>query len=195
MYQEFFDKLSKIKYKGESIVLNNVYPSLIESLFEFPNGIQIIGGRDLDYEARNCEYHISGSAYYGTCTFTRLTGPIKKEEKKEDVYKRTSFEFKGRLIENVPSVVDCDENTLKTLVDNGVLFLYYICFQHYNITKMIPFYAREELDVRRRALSIWGSYDDIKSGEDVEDIKSRFKESFKNSYEISNTYYVLDWEN
>ena len=60
---------------------------------------------------------------------------------------------------------------------------------------MIPFYAREELDVRRRALSIWGSYDDIKSGEDVEDIKSRFKESFKNSYEISNTYYVLDWEN
>jgi hypothetical protein len=187
------EQVEKLIYKEDEVKVVNVYPSLLEKIFDCD--MDIIGGRDLDYEGKTNEYYFLGSAYYGNCIITKLNGKQKpKEEKKvEDVYTRTSFYNKGRLIENVPPVVECDETTLKELIENGTLKLYYIFFNRYS-TEMIPFYAKGEWDVRLRALSIWGSYDDIKTEEQVLKIKKSNEEIFKRCYYFSEKKYVLSWE-
>ena len=187
------EKVNSLTYKEDEVKVTNVSPSLLEEIFDC--NMDIIGGRDFDYEGKTKEYYFLGSAYYGNCTITKLNGEQKpKEEKKiEDGYTRTSFYHRGRLIENVPPVVNCDENTLKELVDNGTLKLFYIFFNRCS-TEMIPFYAKEEWDVRLRALSIWGQYDDIKTEEQVLKIKESNEDIFKRCYYFSEKKYVLSWE-
>lgn len=187
------EQVNSLIYKEDEVKVINVSPSLLEEIFDC--NMDIIGGRDFDYEGKTKDYYFLGSAYYGNCTITKLNGKQKpKEEKKiEDNFTRTSFSHRGRLIENVPPVVECDETTLKKLVDNGTLKLYYIFFNHYS-TEMIPFYAKGEWDVRLRALSIWGSYDDIKTEEQVLKIKESNEDIFKRCYYFSKKKYVLSWE-
>lgn len=196
--KEIFDKVKSLKYKNDEITLVNVYPSLIEDIFDFPKGIDIIGGRDLDYEAENNEYYINGSAYYGKCTFTKKNGierPIKEIKTSNDnKYTRTSFEKDGRLIENVPSVIECSLENLDELIKEHNLKLFYICFNGYCNSTLTRFYAKDERDVRLRALSIWGRYDDIKTEEQVKEIRDKYKDIFSRSYKIEDKFYVLDWK-
>ena len=196
--KEIFDKVKSLKYKNDEITLVNVYPSLIEDIFDFPKGIDIIGGRDLDYEAENNEYYISGSAYYGKCTFTKKNGierPIEEiKTSNDDKYTRTSFEKDGRLIENVPSVIECSLENLDELIKEHNLKLFYICFNGYCNSTLTRFYAKDERDVRLRALSIWGRYDDIKTEEQVKEIRDKYKDIFSRSYKIEDKFYVLDWQ-
>lgn len=186
------EKLAALKYKDDSIVVKDVYPSMLEDMFHFINDIQIIGGRDLDYEGETLDYIIGGSAYYGTCTFTKKRGEERPKEIEENVYTRTSFTYNDREINNVPPAVECSEQDLVELKNRKDLFQYYICFNSYGKSKMTLFYAKDEVDVRRRALSIWGRYDDIKTGEKVEELKQKYADRFNASYTISNKVYVLE---
>ena len=145
--KEILLKVEALKYKDEEVTLTGVYPSLLEEIFNCE--MEIDGGRDFDYHCEFRGYEFSGSAYYGNCTVTKLTGKEKPKEdfpKQENVYTRTSFVRQNRLIENVPPVVDCTEETLKDLVNQGILHLYYIAFNN-GSSRLIPFYAKKEYDV------------------------------------------------
>lgn len=188
--------LKTLKYKDDSVKLSNIVPLDIDDYFtaELPHGVDIIGGRDFDYSASTSKYEIFGSAYYGTVTITLKVGKKKPKEKTEDIYTRTSFERYGSIVENVKPVVECDSATRDSLVEQGILHLFYICFSSRGETTLYPFYAVSENDVRLRALSIWGSYDDIMSNAKVEELQKKYGDSFSRCYHIS-TYktFVLDW--
>lgn len=195
--EEILESLKTLKYKDDSITLRDVYPSLLESVLNLPNGFDVeSAGRDLDYGAETNGYEFSGSAYYGYCHVTKISGPERPKEEKadenENVYTRTSFYRDGRLIKDVPSVVKCNKELRDELLKNGTLKLFYICLGS-SYCEMIPFYVKNEWDARLRALSIWGRYDDIKTAEEVEEIKLKMGKDFDRSYSISKNYYVLDW--
>ena len=195
MENKVLEKIKTLKHKDESIKLSGVYPWLLEQELDLLDGITIIGGRDFDYYAETPIYHIDGSAYYGTATVTLKSKTKLQEENKgsENIYTRTSFEFHGKMITDIPEVVECNDETLKELIGKGVLQLYYIGFKCYDYMQLIPFYAVSEGDVRRRALSIWGRYDDIKSDREVEDIEIRYADVFPYLYKVSEKQFVLNW--
>ena len=198
--KEILQKVNGLKYKDDTVKLSYVYPALLESLFDFNGaGISLIGGRDFDYEGETKDYHFSGSAYYGTCTVTKKYGKEKPKEEVVDVYKRTSFEFKGKMIENVPPAIlleKADEALRQKINEkNSGYKLWYISFAGYvGHATLYPFYAKGELDVRRRALSIWGRYDDIKTAEYIEGCKETYGKDFKRFYGINSDTYVLIYE-
>ena len=198
--KEIVEKVTGLKYKDETTKLFCVYPSLLESLFDFNgSGISPIGGRDLDYEGETADYYFSGSAYYGTCTVTKKYGKAKPKKESVDVYARTSFEFKGKMIENVPPAILLEkaDEALRQKINEGNsgYKLWYISFVGYvGSATLYPFYAKGEWDVRKRALSIWGRYDDIKTAEYVEECKERYGDDFKRFYGISSDAYVLIYE-
>jgi hypothetical protein len=198
--KEIIDKVNGLKYKDETVKLSDVYPSLLESLFDFYGvGISPIGGRDLDYEGETSGYHFLGSAYYGTCTVTKKHGKKKPKEAVVDTHTRKDFMCKGRMIENVPPAIlleKIDEELRRKIADADSGYkLWYISFVRYGgKAELYPFYAKDEWDVRHRALSIWGQYDDIKSTEYVEECKEKYGDNFKRFYGIRSDAYVLVYE-
>ena len=80
------------------------------------------------------------------------------------------------------------------LIKEHNLKLFYICFNGYCNSTLTRFYAKDERDVRLRALSIWGRYDDIKTEEQVKEIRDKYKDIFSRSYKIEDKFYVLDWQ-
>jgi len=190
------NQVTSLKYNGDTVTLVNVYPSMLEELFDFKDGISVEGaGRDLDYGGEAEGYEFSGSAYYGNCHVTKITGPKKPKKEpyvEENRYTRTNFMHKGKEIKNVPPVVECSDELLNELLENGTLKVFYIVFVNYGKSELIKFYAKDEWDVRLRALSIWGCYDAIKTGDKVEElVKDKL---FSYSYYFSDKEYVLDWK-
>ena len=62
------EEINKLKYKGDSINLDNVYPSILEEVlgdFEKPYELN---GYDCDYWVETGKYSISGCMRYGTAT-------------------------------------------------------------------------------------------------------------------------------
>ena len=204
--KEILGKLKTLRYKDDSIILTDVYPAVLESIFDFNGGVRIIGGRDLDYEGETDEYIVSGSAYYGTCEFVKKYGETRPNEemdcvaeipKQEDKYTRTSFEFKGRMIEHVPPAILCSNTMLLKIKQleyksGPKIKMFYIGFSRYGITMLHPFYANNERDVRYRALSIWGKYDDVYTKSDIERRQLEHgDEYFDHFYTIDEKVYVL----
>lgn len=197
--KEIVEKVTGLKYKDETTKLFRVYPSLLESLFDFNgSGISPIGGRDLDYEGETADYYFSGSAYYGTCEVTKKHGKKKPKEVPIDVYTRTSFEFNGRIIKDIPPAIriqDVDEEMRQSVLNkDGDYRLWYISFVSYGIATLHPFYAKSEIDVVNRALSIWNKYDEIKTSALVEEAKERWGKDFSRLYKVQPDVYVLAYE-
>lgn len=121
------EELKKLKYEEDCITLNNVFPiKIAEALNGTSNDIDIIGGRDLDYEGNFGNYYINGSAFYGSCSIYLKNGLKKPEE--ELIKKETESIYPIR--ENV------SEEELKELLEKGILkkfYLFHFCNGPYNI--------------------------------------------------------------
>lgn len=185
------EALSTLKYYEDMVTITGVCPCDIEEYFNID--VVLEGGRDFDYYASTDKYSINGSAFYGKVEITLTVGKERpnEEETNNDIYTRTSFVLHGQTIKNVKPVVECDDETRDSLVAQGILHQYYICFSSRGETTLYPFYAKSENDVRLRALSIWGSYDDIMTKEKVEELQNKYLESFARSYHISTIELTL----
>ena len=198
-------ELEKLKYYEDSIYLSNVIPFEIARFFgKDERDLDIIGGRDLDYEAIFGKYCISGSALYGSCEITLVNAKRKPKELIEKElneieykkYKATSFEKNGRITKNVPPVRDnVSKEELTNLIQKGILKAFYL-FPYVNSPYTI-FYAKDEWDARLRAIAIWGSYNNIyneeKMNETIEHYKN-YPESMKPKQNKEMPMFILDWE-
>lgn len=198
-------ELQELKYMEDSLYLTNVVPiDLAHQLGGDYNDIDIIGGRDLDYEGKFGKYYVNGSALYGTCSIYLINAPKKPKEivKKEieDIeykkYKATLCEKNGRLIKNIPPIRDnVSDMELNELLEKGILKPFYL-FPHTNSPYHI-FYAKDEWDVRDRAIAIWGSFNDIKNEQNMQETLEFYKKYPKYMWpkiSIENPVFVLDWE-
>ena len=75
------EELKKLKYEEDTLNLNNVIPiNIFTTLGGDYKNINILGGRDMDYEGVIKNYHIFGSALYGTCSICLNNAKSKPNE-------------------------------------------------------------------------------------------------------------------
>lgn len=68
------EEIEKLKYKGDSVELSNVYPAIIEEVvgnFDYPYELN---GYDCNYWVDTDEYSIWGAMRYGTATIQLIAG-------------------------------------------------------------------------------------------------------------------------
>lgn len=195
------ERLKQLKYKDDNITLDNVYPSLLESVLGGFNDGYEINGYDCDYWAETDEYSISGCMRYGTAEITLKIGEEKTidenlDEIVENVYTRSSFSLDRLSITNVPPVIECDEETLEKLKDNETLKPFYIVFVNYSLKcDYVIIYAKKEHDARLRAFSIWGrKWDDIRDEKKWKETVDFHKGNIDDFYKKKENDLILKWD-
>jgi hypothetical protein len=106
---------------------------------------------------------------------------------------RPSFNFPSGRVEYTPPAILCDEEMIENLSDK--YHLYYVGISSDGITTLYPFYSEYERDVKWRALSIWGKYDEIIDKQQVEYRRKVHGDNFDRYYQISEKTYLISKEN
>ena len=200
------EALKTLKYEDDEIHLEEVYPLLIA---KFLGGnysdINIVGGRDMDYEGTIGNYSFNGSALYGNCKISlvnTIENPL--EEKQLILDKNTFNKFYNTsptirdnyVIQNVPPIKDnISEDELANLEQQGILKRFYVWKETKDKYTLI--YAKNEQDARYRILAIWGDFNEI-----VNEEKFIKKKEWYHSHpycddsrvKYSGTTYVLEWK-
>ena len=106
-------EIKKLKYKGDNIILNNVYPSIIEDVLGNFDNPYTLNGYDCDYSTTVGKYKVSGSMRFGTAEITLMDGDSREDSVNNtvigDVAKNDS------LIKNEICLDDLTEDELKEL--------------------------------------------------------------------------------
>lgn len=202
------EKVGNLKYKGESVKINNVYPDILEAaLGDFDDGYEL-NGYDCDYWAnvQDRKYSICGCMRYGYATITLEVGDVKKkddgeekEREEDNPYTRTTFQpdWLNVAFDNIPPVIpNVSDEKLDELLEDGVLRAFYITFPA-DFTSKTPYviiYAKDEMGARKRAFSIWGRrWASIYNVTEWTGIIEKYGKQFTKSFYISEKRLVLSW--
>lgn len=78
------DSVSELKYKGDTVDLEGVYPSILEEVLGNFDKPYSLNGYDCDYGTTIGDYEISGCMRFGTANITLTKGDIKPTLQKEN---------------------------------------------------------------------------------------------------------------
>lgn len=108
------EKVSELKYKGDTTSLENIYPSIIEEVLGDFDEPYSLNGYDCDYWGTIEDYEISGCMRFGTADITLVKGeskPLLSEENKINEIRKRPEIPKYRTVE----IEDLSEEELKEL--------------------------------------------------------------------------------
>jgi len=139
-------ELKTLKYKGDSVTLNNVYPSLLETIMGNFTPYEL-NGYDCDYWANTDTYEISGCMRFGTAEIILKVG---KEKPKEDAVDIEKEEPQKPIIlrpQDVPVDVLSELKSFYFTFGNG----------HTNSERYQPIMAKDSSVAHKKMFELYGS--------------------------------------
>ena len=197
------EKMETLHYKGDSVRIYNVCPALLEEVLgDFDDGYEL-NGYDCDYWAslEGKKYEVFGCMRYGYAEITLAKGdkrPKNKTRVEENPYTKSSFQgsWMTEPWTDIPPVVKCTKKQLEMLLEKGILHPYHITFTGTTGGSYVIIYAKDEMDARKRAFTIWGrNWSDINDEEQWEAKKQWYEArgEFSSYWSERQPPLVLDW--